>query len=532
MNSTIVKFIFRFSCLWLAAAFLTVRSSAEIKAPQTPNIIIIYGDDIGYGDLGCYGAKAVKTPNVDRLAKEGLRFTSGYCSSATCTPSRFSILTGEYSFRQAGTGVLPGDAPLIIQPGRDTLPAVLKHAGYTTAAIGKWHLGLGARGRKINWNGEIKPGPLEIGFDDCFIIPATPDRVPCVYVQNHCVFNLDPADPLQVSYQKPFPGEPTGVTERQSLKQDTKGGHLGAVVNGISRIGFEIGGASALWKDDEMEETLAQQAVSFIETNAAHPFFLYYASHDIHVPRVPNARFVGQTTMGPRGDEIVEFDWATGQILDALDRLKLADNTLVILSSDNGPVLNDGYRDGAVEKVGDHKPAGPLRGGKYSLFEGGTCVPFIVRWPKAVKPGVSTAIISQVDLVATLAALTGQKIDTNSTPDSLNLLPALLGQSQSGRDEVVEYAQRTALRQGKWKYLTAGIVHDGPFPNKPVQVAAPGALYDLSTDLGETNDMSVAHPDIVKELSAKLAKIEDAGLSKPVSAQPVRSKFDPADPSE
>ena len=216
-------------CLLLSAR---CSSAAETKVRQTPNIIIIYADDIGYGDLGCYGAKAVKTPNVDRLAKEGLRFMTGYCSSATCTPSRFSLMTGEYAFRQPGTGILPGDAALIIQPGRDTLPAVLKRAGYTTAAIGKWHLGLGEKGCKINWNGEIKPGPLEVGFDNCFIIPATPDRVPCVYVQNHRVFHLDPADPLQVSYQKPFPGEPTGRTEHNSLKQDTKD-HLGAVLNGI-----------------------------------------------------------------------------------------------------------------------------------------------------------------------------------------------------------------------------------------------------------------------------------------------------------
>ena len=287
-----------------------------------------------------------------------------------------------------------------------------------------------------------------------------------------------------------------------------------------------------MWKDDEMEEVLAQQAVSFIETNAAHPFFLYYASHDIHVPRVPNARFVGQTTMGPRGDEIVEFDWAAGQILDTLDRLKLADNTLVILSSDNGPVIIDGYEDGALEKIGDHKPAGPWRGGKYSLFEGGTCVPFIVRWPKEIKPGVSDAVISQVDLVATLAALTGQKPAIKDVPDSLNLLPVLLGHSQNGRDEVVEYAKHTALRQGRWKYITAGLVHDGPFRKPAVTVSVPGALYDLASDPGETKDVAAAHPEIVKELAAKLAEIQKVDLSGPAPKAPPRSKYDPADPTE
>jgi len=514
------------------AALACVHPVSAATTPSRPNILLIYADDIGYGDLSCYGATKVKTPNCDRLAAEGLRFTSAYCSSATCSPSRYSILTGEYAFRNQAVHILPGDAPLIIQPGRATLPATLKQAGYTTAAIGKWHLGLGDKDRKLNWNGEIKPGPLEVGFDYCFVIPATPDRVPCVYVQNHRVFNLDPADPLQVSYKKPFPGEPIGQNEPDSLKMGATGGHLGAIINGVSRIGFQTGGKSAEWKDEEMETVLAQQAVSFIETNRDKPFFLYYASHDIHVPRLPNARFVGKTTMGPRGDEIVEFDWATGQILDTLDRLKLAGNTLVILSSDNGPVLHDGYEDGAVEKAGNHRPAGVLRGGKYSLFEGGTCVPFIVRWPKEIKPGVSDAIISQVDLPATLAALTGQKSDLAAMPDSLNLLPALLGQSPHGRDEVVEYAHQTALRQGKWKYIMPGSTGDGPFSKKRINISAPGALYDLASDPGEKHDVAAAHPEIVKELSAKLARIQKVDLSGPEPAAASRSKKDSPEPSE
>ncbi len=336
--------------------------SLGAAAPRKPNIVLIYADDVGFGDLQCYGGSRVQTPNVNRLAEEGVRFVNGYATSATCTPSRFSILTGEYAFRRKGTGVLPGNAPLIIMPGSMTLPAILQHAGYITAAIGKWHLGLGPKDRELDWNGEIKPGPLEVGFDHCFIIPATPDRVPCVYVQDHRVFNLDPSDPIRVSYRQPLPGEVTYKTiDHGKLQMVSSEGHNAAVINGIGRIGYMTGGKAAMWKDDEMEEVLAKQAVAFIEKEKDHPFFLYYASHDVHVPRVPNKRFVGRTGMGPRGDELAEFDWAVGRILQTLDRLKLTDNTLVILSSDNGPVLDDGYADDANEKLGDHKPAGPLR---------------------------------------------------------------------------------------------------------------------------------------------------------------------------
>jgi arylsulfatase A-like enzyme len=474
------------------------------QAADKPNIIILYADDIGYGDLGCYGATAVKTPNVDRLAKEGLRFTDAYASSASCTPSRFSLLTGEYAFRQKGTGVLPGNAALIIRPGSATLPAILQGAGYATAVVGKWHLGLGQAGVPLDWNGEIKPGPLEVGFDYSFIIPATPDRVPCVYVRNHRVFNLDPADPIQVSYQRPFPGELTGRDERGSLKMESSQGHSDAVINGIGRIGYMIGGKAALWKDDEMEEVLARQAVEFIEREKERPFFLYFASHDIHVPRVPNQRFVGKSGMGPRGDEIVEFDWSVGQVLSTLDRLHLAENTLVILSSDNGPVLDDGYKDEANELVGHHRPAGPLRAGKYSLFEGGTRVPFIVRWPRKVKPGVSRALISQVDLAASLASLIGRPLGPQDAPDSFNVLPALLGESQQGRAALVEHAGELGLREGDWKFIPPGRARDGLGPWTSVQVPEPGFLFHVATDAGETNDVAAEHPEEVQKLKAQL----------------------------
>ena len=342
----------QFNRRWfLRQAGLGLAAAPVLRAARRPNIVLIYADDVGYGDIGCYGATAVRTPNLDRIAGQGVRFTNAHATSATCTPSRFSLLTGEYAWRQQGTGILPGDAPLIIPPGRLTLPGILRSAGYRTAVVGKWHLGLGAG--KIDWNGDITPGPNEIGFDYSFIIPATPDRVPCVLVENHRVVNLDPAAPISVSYQQPFPGELTGHDHPELLKMKLSHGHDGAIVNGVSRIGFMQGGGKALWVDENFADIFTRKATDFVDAHRSEPFFLYYAAHEIHVPRLPNPRFVGSTGMGPRGDSIAELDWCVGRILDALERNGLTRDTLVLFSSDNGPVLDDGYRDQAVERVGN-----------------------------------------------------------------------------------------------------------------------------------------------------------------------------------
>ena len=375
--------------LGLSAATVILPSSLRgAETVKSPNIVLIYADDLGYGDVGCYGATKVRTPNIDRIAAEGIRFTHAHSPAATCTPSRYALLTGEYAWRKKGTGILPGDARLIIQPGRTTLPSMLQKAGYATGAVGKWHLGLGSG--DLDWNTDIAPGPLDIGFDYCFILPATGDRVPCVYVENRRVVGLDPADPLRVGYDKPVGDEPTGKDHPELLKMHPSHGHDQTIVNGISRIGTMSGGKSARWVDEDMADTLTGKAKSFIDKNKDRPFFLYFATHDIHVPRVPNPRFVGATGMGPRGDVIAQLDFCVGEILQTLERLKLADNTLVLFTSDNGPVVDDGYKDQAVEKLGDHKPAGPLRGGKYSIFDGGTRVPFLVRWPAASNPASPT----------------------------------------------------------------------------------------------------------------------------------------------
>ncbi|MGH9769490.1 MAG: sulfatase family protein [Blastocatellia bacterium] len=491
---------------------------AEAQQPSLPNIVLIYMDDLGYGDPSSYGATSLKTPNIDRLAKEGLRFTDGHSAAATCTPSRYALMTGEYAFRKKGTGILPGDAALIINtvgPGRVTLPSLLQKAGYQTGVVGKWHLGLGPQGGP-DWNGEIRPGPQDVGFNYAFIMAATGDRVPTVYVENRRVVGLDQADPIKVAYDKKVGDWPTGKENPELLKTHPSHGHDMTIVNGVSRIGWMTGGRKALWKDEDMADAFTSKAVAFIEQRKQERFFLYFATHDIHVPRLPHLRFAGKSGMGPRGDALLEADWSVGEILKTLDRLKLTNDTLVIFTSDNGPVVDDGYKDAAVEKLGAHKPAGRLRGGKGSNFEAGTRVPFIVRWPGRVKPGVSGALVSQIDLLASFAALTKQKLGDADAPDSFDLAPALLGKSKAGREHLVEQAGALSLRSGTWKYIEPS---DRPKLNRNTNTEMgndpAGQLYNLADDLGETSNLVTKHPDKVKEMAARLQQIRQNNRSRP-----------------
>jgi arylsulfatase A-like enzyme len=494
------------ACLWPG------RARAAQERPR--NVVFIYADDLGYGDVGCYGATKVATPNIDRLAREGVRFTNAHSPSATCTPSRYAMLTGEYAWRRQGTGVLPGDARLIIEPGRTTLASLMQRAGYQTGVVGKWHLGLGAG--NVDWNQDIRPGPPDIGFDYCFLIPATGDRVPCVFVENRRVVGLDPQDPIQVSYGKPIGDEPTGRDHPELLKMHPSHGHNQTIVNGISRIGYMSGGNAARWVDEDIADTITGKAVSFIQKHRDEPFFLYFATHDIHVPRVPHPRFVGASGLGPRGDAIVQLDWSVGELLRTLDRLDLARDTLVIFSSDNGPVVDDGYKDQAVELLDGHRPAGPLRGGKYSAFDGGTRVPFIVRWPGKVRPGVSEALACQIDLPASLAALTDQQLAFDDAPDSFDVLGALLGRTNTGRDHLVEHAGTLSLIRGDWKYIEPSkgrrmnVSTNTELGNDPQP-----QLYDLKDDLGEKDNVATEHPRRVQEMAALLRKIRQQGRSRP-----------------
>jgi arylsulfatase A-like enzyme len=364
---------------------------------------------------------------------------------------------------------------------------------------------------KLDWNGEIKPGPLEIGFDYCFLLPATGDRVPCVYVENHSVVGLEPDDPIQVRYDAPVGNEPTGKENPGLLKQHPSHGHDMTIVNGISRIGYMSGGKAARWVDEEMADTLTEKAVAFIERSHDGPFFLFFATHDIHVPRVPHPRFAGRSGMGPRGDAILQLDWCVGKITETLDRFGIADDTLVIFTSDNGPVVDDGYRDEAIGKLGAHRPAGPLRGGKYSAFEGGTRVPFIARWPGRIAAGESDALVCQIDFLRSLAALVEVPLAHSDAPDSENLLDALTGKSQEGRKQLVEHSRTLAFRQGQWKYIESA---QGPALAKAVNIktglSPEPALYDLANDLGERNNLAEDQPERVAEMAAELARIRQA----------------------
>lgn len=436
----------------------------------------------------------MKTPNCDKLAAAGIRFTDGHSVASVCTPSRYALMTGEYAFRKKGTGIASGLQGLLIDRDRTTLPSMLQKAGYRTGVVGKWHLGLGTT--PTNYNEAIKPGPREVGFDYAWILPATGDRVPCVWVENDRVVNLDPKDPIQLDYS-------------------VKRGDKDSFINGIPRIGGQTGGRAALWKDDEMSFVIAEKSSAFIETNKARPFFLFLSTHNIHVPRAPNPKFKGKSDCGVRGDAIVEFDWMVGRVLDKLDSLGLAENTLVVLSSDNGGINDDNGPD-KIHGIGDpdatngHKPNGVLRGTKGTVFEGGTRVPLIIRWPRKVKPGTSDALISQMDFLASFAALTGQTVPKGQARDSENHLDALLGAKQTGREFLVEQSNNGApfgFRHGTWKLVPGGgpkKKNDGPL------------LFDLSTDLSETKNLATAHPERVAAMRTKLMEITGQKLPRKV----------------
>lgn len=456
-------------------------------------------DDLGYGDVSAYDAGTLVTPNFDKLANGGIRFTNAYASSATCTPSRYAILTGTYPWRNENAKILPGTAPLLIDTAQMTVPKMLKQVGYNTGVVGKWHLGLGSG--NVDWNYEISPGPNQVGFDYSYIMAATQDRVPTVYIKNGNVVGLDPNDPILVSYDENFEGEPTAITHPEMLTMKWHHGHNNSIVNGVPRIGFMKGGEAAKWSDIDMADHFLEKAKSYVKEEATMdaPFFLYYAMQQPHVPRTPHPRFEGTSGMGPRGDAILEADWIVGEFLKELETLGILENTLIIFSSDNGPVLNDGYYDDAVEKIGNHTPAGPFRGGKYSLFEAGTRLPFIAYWKGKIQPAVSDAMITQLDLMESLAALVGSDVQTD---DGENLLDVLMGKSQQGREDfVLEATSRTAYKKGDWAMIPP---YKGPKLEKNVNIELGNLmeyqLYNLKEDPSQENNLAESNPEKLAEM--------------------------------
>ncbi|HUR54391.1 MAG TPA: arylsulfatase [Gemmataceae bacterium] len=491
-----------FRCLLSLYVLAFVTNPLRAADERLPNIVVILADDVGYGDLGCYGSKKVPTPNLDKLAADGMRFTDAHSPAAVCTPTRYALMTGQYAWRHApGSRILSGVAPLSIKPGTVTIPSFLKEAGYATAAVGKWHLGLGEK--ETDYNGEITPGPREVGFDYSFLVPATGDRTPCVYVENGRVVNYDPKDPIKVSYTAKVGTDPTGKENSELLtNQKPSHGHDMTIVNGISRIGWMTGGKAARWKDEDMADELTKRAVTFIDAHKEKPFFLYFATHDAHVPRVPHPRFRGKSEHGLRGDAIVQLDWCVGEVVAAIDRHKLTNDTLIIFTSDNGGVMDDGYVDGTGDDKSGHRCNGSLRGFKGGLYEGGHRVPYIARWRGRVAAGtVSDQLVCHVDLLATVAAIANRPLPKDAGPDSFNLYAALLGtEPATPRKSLVLQAGGggLGLRSGKWMFV----------PNDGKKKLGP-ELFDLAADPSQAKNLAADRPELVREFAAALQAARD-----------------------
>lgn len=465
-----------------------------------PNVIVILADDMGYGDVSAYGSKTISTPNIDYLANQGVCFTDGHSTSATSTPSRYGMFTGCYPWKNKDAKILPGDAPLLIKESQFTMPKMFQKAGYKTAAIGKWHLGMG--NGNADWNKKVTPGANEIGFDYSCLIAATNDRVPTVYVENGYVVGLDPNDPIEVSYEKNFEGEPTAISNPEMLKMYWSHGHNNSIVNGIPRIGFMKGGNSAKWVDEDMADYFIGKVKDFIENNHQTPFFLYYGLHQPHVPRAPHQRFVGKSGMGPRGDALLEADWCVGEVISILKKKGLLENTLIVFSSDNGPVLNDGYKDGAVELLGEHKPTADMRGGKYSLFEAGTRVPFFVFWNNHISPVVSDALVSQMDLLASFAELIGADIPENL--DSENLLDVFIGKTTVGRKSMITEAMgRLAYRKGDYMLIPPYKGEKRNLTGNELGIVEDFTLFNLKNDIAQTKDLSKENESLTNDMKVE-----------------------------
>lgn len=492
------------SALSLVPALALASVSCSEKQ-QDPNILLIVADDLGLGDVSAYGSRTISTPNIDRLADNGIRFTNGYATSATSTPSRYALFTGMYPWRNAEAKILPGDAPLLIDTQMPTMPKMLQAEGYQTAAIGKWHLGMGDG--HTDWNKPITPSANSVGFDYTCLIAATNDRVPTVYVENGLVEGLEADDPIYVSYKENFEGEPTALTHPEMMKMKWYDGHFNSIVNGIPRIGFMKGGHKARWVDEDMADYFLGKVKKYLDNrDKDKPFFLYYGLHQPHVPRAPHQRFVGSTDMGPRGDAVVEADWCVGEIISYLEKNGLAENTLVIFTSDNGPVVNDGYSDDSQERLGSHDPRGGTRGGKYSLFDGGTHIPLIVYWKGHLTPMLSDALVSQHDFFASIGALVGA--DVPEGLDSQNHLDAFLGQTQVGREDLIHEAEgRLSYRKGSYSLIPP---YTGLERNKTLNELGnlgEWGLFDLEADFGEKHNIAADNPELLEEMKSNFSYI-------------------------
>jgi arylsulfatase A-like enzyme len=504
-----MKYAFTPLVAFLLTLMVALAAGAAPQRALFPNIVFILADDLGYGDLGCYGATKVKTPNIDRLAHEGMRFTAAHSPASVCTPSRYNLMTGRYCWRTwAGHGTVWANDPLLIDEGRLTVASLLHHAGYFTGCVGKWHLGFGRPGTAgwddllgPDFNAELRPGPLDVGFDYFHGMPAVGQH-PNIFIEGRRVVGLDPGDPIRFindprpEYQVEYSKRPrTSPTNLQMAS-----------------------GTSAEYRFEDAAFELTQRAVAYIEQHRETPFFLYLAHRNIHSPLRPNARFKGTSEIGVYGDFIHELDWSVGEVLAALDRFQLADNTLVFFSSDNGGVL-PGNQASDHPEIRGHRINGPLRGQKTEIYEGGHRVPLLVRWPGHVQAASeSHQLVALTDLLATLAELTNEKVRGDAGEDSFSFLSTLLGtkSSQPVRQTLVTDSMMGlfAIQEGPWK-LILGQGNGGHLrKDAPPANDLPGQLYNLADDPGEIRNLYSQKPDIVARLTTLLGKIRQDGRSK------------------
>ncbi len=469
----------------------------KTASSDLPNIVLIYADDLGYGDLSCYGATKLKTPHIDRLAKEGRLFTDAHSTSAVCTPSRYALLTGEYPFRVNEYSAIFCEDRLLIDTKKTTMASMLKRKGYATACVGKWHLGFGNK-QKPDWNKELKPGPLEVGFDYFFGLPVVNSHPPFVYMENRRIVGLDPSDPL--IYQR------GGKTYGKEYHKKHTSPHRG--------MASLIGGKAAhdLYIDELVGEKLTQKALSWMNQQA-QPFFLYYASHNVHYPITPHPYFHGKSECGLRGDFVEELDWSVGQLIAAVERFGVLENTLFVFTSDNGAVFDPASED--IQASG-HTPNGALKGKKFGAWEGGHRVPFIVSWPNKIPAGTtSDALIANMDLLPTLAAITDQELTPNDARDGVNQLPLLVDvNGVSARDALLimpHMRSHTSLRLGDWMYIP-GAGDGGWTKGKPGELQR--QLYNLKEDPSQENNRIGDAPERADAMAKRLkTMLEERGVT-------------------
>jgi arylsulfatase A-like enzyme len=478
-----------------------------------PNVVVILSDDYGWGSAGCYGAnpELVSTPNIDRLAKEGRRFTDALTTSSVCSPTRYSMITGRYCWRTSLISeVLGTTAPLHIETTRLTVASMLKQQGYNCAAVGKWHLGYGMA-EKCDFTKELKPGPLEIGFDYHFGVPANHGDLSGVYVENHWVYGLNKESPSQPS--------PPYVTMGQQKGKAVKTLDL----NAPKRV------------DENVMETLTDKIVNWIgQQSAEKPFFVYFTPVAVHNPITPSKATAGKSKGGPFCDFISDLDLSVGRVLDALDKQGLAENTLVLFSSDNGGVNkpeNANLVQTDAQKAG-LRPVGPFRGGKHDVWEGGFRVPYLVRWPGHVPAGtVCDETVSIVDTLASVAAITGAALPKASegAEDSHDVSKAWLGEKYNGtlRPDVIVHSAdgNFAIRKGSYKWIE-GVPADDvkPAAKKAHAVQFKPQLFDLKNDIAEEKEISAHHADVVNDLKALLNRYRDGGYSRELPPAGVKPK--------